>query len=105
MKIEYPNHLSGRLLDEMEPGTVFRPARSDKLYILSKLSADYSLFAGGTVLDSYLEDPQYTVLSVVDDYSECAACFDLTANTICFIPRSTRVHRVECVLQLKDWEE
>ena len=100
MKIEYPNHLSGRLLDEMEPGAVFRPANSEKLYIVSKLSAEHSLFAEGSVLDDYLDDPHYSVCSVADDYSECAACFDLTANTICFMPRSTRVHRVECVLQV-----
>jgi hypothetical protein len=102
MKIEYANQLSGCLLDEMEPGTVFRPTHSEKLYILSSLSADYSLFAEGTILDNYLEDPQDMVLSVADNYDECAACFDLTANTICLMPRSTRVHRVECVLQLKD---
>ena len=102
MKIEYANQLGGRLLSEMEPGTVFRPNGSEKLYIVSDLSAEDSLFSEGSVLDNYLEDPQYAVRSVADDYSECAACFDLTANTICFMPRSTRVHRLECILQVKD---
>lgn len=102
MKIEYANQLGGRLLDEMEPGTVFRPDNSQKLYIVSDLSAEHPLFSEGSILDDYLDDPQCAVCSVADDYSECAACFDLTANTICFMPRSTRVHRVECVLQVQD---
>ena len=102
MKIEYANQLGGRLLSEMEPGAVFRPNGSEKLYIVSDLSAEHSLFSEGSDLDNYLEDPQYAVPSVADDYRECVACFDLMVNTICFMPRSTRVHRLECILQVKD---
>ena len=104
MKIEYVNQLIPTRLEKVNPGKVFRPTNSQRLYIATSLTALDDLFTdSATVWDAYVDNPQ-NIMSTVgyDTFGDWVVCYDIEFKTICVMHCATEVCVLNATLQIED---
>lgn len=104
MKIEYVNQLIPTRLEKVNPGKVFRPTNSQRLYIATDLTALDDLFTDNKeVWDEYADNPQ-GIMGVVeyDTFGDWVVCYDIEFKTICVMHCATEVYVLNTTLQIED---
>lgn len=104
MKIEYVNQLIPTRLEKVNPGKVFRPTNSQRLYIATELTALDNLFTDNEeIWDEYADNPQ-NIMSTVgyDTFGDWVACYDIVFKTICVMHKATEVYVLNTTLQIED---
>lgn len=104
MKIEYVNQLVPTRLEKVNPGKVFRPTNSQRLYIATSLTALDNLFTDNEeVWDDYVDNPQNIATTVYyDTFGDWVVCYDIEFKTICVMHCATEVYVLNTTLQIED---
>lgn len=104
MKIEYVNQLIPTRLEKVNPGKVFRPTNSQRLYIATDLTALDDLFTDREDMwDKYIDNPQNIMGTVeCDSFGDWVVCYDIEFKTICVMHYATEVYVLNTTLQIED---
>lgn len=104
MKIEYVNQSTPVRLEKVNPGEVFCPTNSQRLYIATDLTALDDLFTDNEdVWDQYTDNPQNIASTVHHGtFGDWVACYDIVFKTICVMHKATEVYVLNTTLQIED---
>lgn len=104
MKVEYVNQLLPTRLSAVDPGKVFCPANSQRLYITTDLTALDDLFTDNEeIWDEYTDNPQNIASTVHCGTSlDWIVCYDIEFKTICVMHSATEVYVLNATLQIEN---
>lgn len=104
MKVEYVNQLVPIRLEKVNPGEVFCPTNSQRLYIATELTALDSIFVDDE--DSwygYIENPQNIVSTIENGaFGDWVVCYDIEFKTLCIMHCATEVYVLNATLQIEN---
>ena len=104
MKVEYVNQLLPTRLSAVDPGKVFCPINSQRLYIATDRTALDNIFVDDEdVWYEYIENPQ-NIMSTIENgaFGDWVICYDIEFKTICVMHCATEVYVLNATLQIEN---
>ena len=104
MKVEYVNQNTPIRLEKVNPGEVFCPTNSQRLYIATDLTTLDDLFTDREdVWDKYIDNPQDIMGTVeCDSFGDWVVCYNIEFKTVCVMHYATEVCVLNATLQIKE---